>query len=182
MKTIGKRLLMAALVLVVAAGMLMPAGAAQAANVKKIKAVRNMNKAKAVKKGKTYCVTAGEYDGGFYYLKFKVPKTKTYKFTFSGLAIHGEDTAECTIYGSTAVWGYDEFDFFCGYTVDFSEGGTGETFWLCSEQAEENSVPDKSVPTASLQKRTGAVKLKKGDTVYVVFNFTELCDVMLKIK
>lgn len=181
MKTIGKRLVMAVLVLVVAAGMLIPAGAVQAANVKKIKAVRNIKKAKAVKKGKTYCVTAGEYDGGFYYLKFKAPKTKTYQFTFSGLTIHGEDSAECTTYGSTSVWGYDD-DFFCGRLVEFKEGGSGETFWLCSEEPAHYSEGREDDPTVSLAKRTGVLKLKKGDTVYITFNFIETCDVLFQVK
>lgn len=181
MKQILKRLAVVVLAFAVAVGVFTPS---QAQAAKKIKAVYGADHAKAVKKGKTYIVTSKEYvsEKGLTYIKFTAPKTGKYKFIFSGLTKHGEKTEECIMNGCLSLKAYDDYGYLSSIKLDFGKGQTGDTLYLCSEYSASISNPDEKNMYSYLPGRYAALKLTKGTTVYMAFNFIDTCDVKLQIK
>ena len=181
MKQMLKRLAVVVLAFAVAVGVFTPA---QAQAAKKIKAVYGEDNAKAVKKGKTYIVTSKQYFSGkgLTYIKFTAPKTGKYKFIFSGLTKHGEKTEECIMNGCVSLKAYDDYGYLSPIKLDFGKGQTGDTLYICSEYSGTIGDKDEKDMYEYLPGRFAALKLTKGTTVYIAFNFIDTCDVKLQIK
>ena len=130
-------------------------------------------KAAAVKKGNTKLKVTKE---GF--LKFKVPATKTYSFTFSGqtsaksfsnngYAYIMQPTTNA--YSSVVRLEHLEFK---------TTGGKTTTAWYHTK----NYASTEKTTGAFLAKRTCKVKLQKGQTIYLFIYFANKGTINLKIK
>ena len=115
--------------------------------------------AKTVKKGKmTLSVRSG-------YIKFKAPKAGTYSFAFSDIKAIGDSGAEVT--------GYAEFYDRNAYEIKDSKvrttGGKKASLYLCS--AAYTTSTKGIVKERYLKSRTGKIKLKKGQVIYIYMDF-----------
>lgn len=171
-----------ALAMILAAGIVMPV---QVQAAQKINAVYGEKKAQAVKKGKTYVVTSKKYLSrkGLTYLKFTAPKDGKYKFTFSGLTVHGKKTQECITAGSASLQRYEYGDSLSDIELDFGKGQKGYSIYLSSEYS---ASLDPSINPEDmfqyLPKRSVSLKLEKGAAIYIAFNFIDTCDINFSIK
>lgn len=138
----------------------------------------NMQKAKKVKKGTT-TVKVKKYSS---YTKFKAPKTKTYKFTFSSIKALKKGTRK--IFGGfvTCYKGSPTSH----KSLKFkTAGGKTYTLYLCTKAYRDvNTRYGSSTVSAytPLPKRTAKVKLKKGTTVYFQNCFSPSGGVSYKLK
>ncbi len=129
-------------------------------------------KAKTVKKGTT---TLKVSPSG--YVKFKVPKTKKYTFTFSSVKSNknpfnnGYAYIEIpkTQYNGTVYMEHQKFK---------TTGGETTTAWFHSAKY---ASTQKTV-SASIAKRSCKLKLTKGTTVYLYVSLAEKGSLKLKIK
>ena len=114
--------------------------------------------AAAVKKGTTdLTVRMGEG-----YLKFTAPSTKTYQFTFSDM------TGKYTMEGYVQFYKKASNNSVQTFNVS-TAGGKTDTLWLAINGIEHQGGKLKNRP---LQTRTGKVKLKKGQVIYMYYQAT----------
>ena len=118
-------------------------------------------KAATVKKGTTNLT----YSKGQGWVKFKAPSTKTYKFTFSNLKAKGGSNAYVSF---LRIWDYDNTGL--THTKVSTKGGKNEALFLCSN--DRATGKSGKVIYRALHSRTGKIKLKKGQTIYLYFNST----------
>jgi len=98
------------------------------------------------------------------YLKFTAPRTKMYKFTFSKV------TGKYTMDGYVQFYKQDRSDSRRVETFDVStSGGKTDTLFLAINGVKHQGGKLKDRP---LQKRTGKVKLKKGQVIYMYYQAT----------
>lgn len=150
---------------------------------KKVTSNYSYSKAPTVKTGTT-TVTAkpivnykknGDYHSKYSWVKFKAPKTGTYQFTISNYAVKGNKKQ--SVFGSILLM--------TGKTPKTllnvkTKGGKYYALYMCSAAAENVSGQVKT--TTFIKKRTGAVKLKKGQIVYLEFVNRETVNFKLNIK
>lgn len=192
MKKIGKisKLVCLGLAIALALTTLTPAAGIEAQAAKKVTTNYNYKKAPAVKTGTT-TVTARLYKSANYkkknlaavgFVKFTVPKTATYKFTFSKVAIKGNSSsyANGAITFYTGTGGASSI-YPTKYLKVKTEGGSTGTLWLCSSYL-GGAAPKKPKTGSFLTKRTATVKLKKGQVVYISFNNNKTNTYSLNIK
>ncbi len=117
-------------------------------------------KAATVKKGTTKLVIKK----GEGYVKFKAPKTKYYKFTFSNFK-----SKKFSSNGFIYIQKPDK------YSPEYSwqenvktKGGKSTTLWMSVNGYKHSG----KLLYRPLAKRTGKIKLKKGETVYIYFYFS----------
>ena len=138
------------------------------ANVTKVKniniynAIGNPSKTKktaaSVKKGQmTLYVNYG-------FLKFKAPKTKTYSFTFSKISPLADISAPLTGFAMF----YNSSMFMIKDSKVSTKGGKSATLNLSSKTGKVSSG---KVINRYLPSRTGKLKLKKGQVIYIYLNF-----------
>ena len=123
-------------------------------------------KALTVKKGTTKFKLKGESG----VLKFKATKTKKYSFKFSGMTHKTQDD-----YGFCAYVTFltpDKNSPKYSFDLDkklATKGGKTETLWLASKSYKHTISGTKAVDKP-IKTRTGTVKLKKGQVVYMYFS------------
>ena len=109
------------------------------------------------------------------YLKFTAPRTKTYKFTFSNV------TGKYTMDGYVQFYRMDKADKKHVETFNVStKGGKTDILYLAINGVEHQGGKLKTRP---LQKRTGSVKLKKGQVIYMYYQATpahSTCKLVIK--
>lgn len=117
------------------------------------------NKAATVKRGTTKLVIKK----GRGYVKFKAPKTKNYKFTFSNF----KDKKRNSV-GYIYIQKPDKYSpkYSFQETVK-TKGGKTTALWLSANGYKFGG----KVLYRPIAKRSGTIKLKKGETVYIYFNF-----------
>lgn len=167
MRIITKKIPMLFLAFVFAFGLMaVTASAAKKIPVKKLKnqgftttkSVAN-KKAVSVKKG-TYTIKMGTKSSG--YLKFKAPKTKSYKFTFSKLKTNTSYTCGHAYIMTDSKYGNG----YITYATMKTQGGSNSVLWLATKNS-STSVHKKDRFLAS---RYGTIKLTKGQVVYIYLN------------
>lgn len=131
-------------------------------------------KATKVKRGSSKLIVKG----GNGYIKFIAPKTKTYSFTFSGVKSTNGTGGSAFVEVQTP-YSYDSSYSFL--TKVKTKGGESNTLWLAYKgRTFPYYTNDLSRPIA---KRTGKVKLAKGQAVYFYFSGTRADTyVNLKVK
>lgn len=132
-------------------------------------------KAKTVKKGTTKLT----YSKGQGYIQFKAPKTATYSFTFSKVKATKKTANNAFVEFQKKDSSSPKYAFL---TDVKTKGGKTDTLWLSVNGAKFSggyyTALDK--PIAS---RTGKIKLKKGEKLYLYFyNSTGKTTTTLKIK
>ena len=94
------------------------------------------------------------------YLKFKAPKTKKYRFTFSGVKGTSCAYVEVLLRNKTNP----KYSFMEKVST---KGGKSETLWLSGNNA---TFSGKNVLTRPLSARSGTIKLTKGTWIYFFFS------------
>ena len=161
MKRTINRSLIAILAAIMMFGVAVPAFAAS-------KTVKNMEleyeealvkkKATTVKTGTTKLTVKG----GEGYIRFRAPKTKTYKFTFSNFK--AKDSVSCFVRFCYSDDGDLEF------LPVSTKGGKSAELWMAVNGADFTKVENiPSLVMTPLKSRTGSVKLKKNQNVYIYF-------------
>ena len=178
MKT-TKKVLTGVLMLAVMCVMLFSTSAfAKTTSVKKQKFTTKVSTVeKKVAKVKKGTVTL-KMKGGMGFVKFKAPKTAKYSFTLSNLKAGDYNNGFITGYKITS-WGSLSTS-----GVKFStKGGKTDTLWI-GTQASWDLRSDKTVNTGSIiPKRTGKIKLNKGETLYMYLYFGgETATVKMAVK
>lgn len=116
-------------------------------------------KAATVKKGTTKLTIKS----GCGFIKFKAPKTKKYKFTFS--QVKDKDN-----YGGSAFVGMLKKSKYSSSSITYTDvstkGGKYNTLWLSVNGGKYN---DENVKTRPIATRSGSLKLKKGEMFYMYF-------------
>ena len=186
MKT-KKKALLGILMLALMCMMLFPTSAfAKTKTVKNQKFVTKLStinkKAATVKKG-TVTLKMKSQEG---YIKFKAPKTKTYKFAFSNLKIltPGSDQIVHGHASGYMISPYNGKNVTSMYSRPFStKGGKNDTLFVTTNYC-WGLDPGKEVnENTSLPARTGKIRLKKGETLYFYLYFTSKnCSLKLKIS
>lgn len=171
-----KRLLAMLLVAIAIAAAINPVNA-QAKTKKKtitLKVVSNYDsqttakkKSTTVKTGYIYTVKLKQYMALSYggYLKFKAPKTKTYKFTVSGVK---HPVKKSILQGTVSFKNPTAYGFFPIYVK--TRGKKTDRLYV----AAKTYKPGFSDATNYYTSRTGTVKLKKGQTVYLNLDFNTM--------
>ncbi len=141
--------------------------------------------AKTVKKGKT-TVKITNKKGAVNCLVFKVPKTKTWKFTASGIKSYDKEG----LYGQTGEVSIGNLKG-KGYKMKV-RGGKSSNLAICTkshikarQEFEEkyHTTYGSSEPTQiRYTSRTGTVKLKKGEMVYITFQMQSVKSFNLNIE
>ena len=161
-KTLKRSLVMILATVLLIGTFAVTADAAAKKTVKKLSYNAEMStikkKATAVKKGTTNLT----YTKGQGFIKFTAPSKKTYSFTFSNLKAKGETSA----YVVFQVKDKDYPKFLIDAVVS-TKGGKTDALWLASTGSPESKKG--KVVDRFLHKRTGKIKLKKGETVYIYF-------------
>ena len=131
-------------------------------------------KAVTAKKGTQTVKLLGS--GGF--LKFKAPKTKTYTFTGYGVKKPSGEYSSYGYFYLMTVSGSGSYKYLKINNVK-TKGGKNTALYINSNK---NSTSGKKA-TRSLKSRSGSIKLKKGQTVYIYSWFTsKKTSYKLKIK
>ena len=123
----------------------------------KLKSAAVPKKAPVVKKG-TSVITMKKASG---FVKFKAPSTKTYKFTVSKLS-NKSKTFTSALVSLLKIGDDGRLDIATIKTY----GGKNDTMFIASNKVPEQLDKAKK-KDYFLVKRTGSVKLKKGDTIYL---------------
>lgn len=113
-------------------------------------------KAKKITKKGTYNIKVKTTDNYWYkgWMKFKAPKTATYSFVFSNVNSKKKPVSGYVL-GSFAT------EYGSWMPANFStKGGKSEYLYLASKKSYDR-----------LTKRTGKIKLKKGQEIYLYFEF-----------
>ena len=118
-------------------------------------------KATKVKKGTTN-LTLSKGQG---YIKFTAPSTKTYKFTFSNCKSK-KYTNNGFFSAQTPDKNSPSYSF---HTKVKTKGGKDSTLWLSFNGYKFTSSRYKTIERP-IAKRTGTIKLKKGQTIYFYLN------------
>ncbi len=123
--------------------------------------VSQIKKASTTLKKGTYNIRIKQFGGGAYrgYIKFVAPKAGTYSFTFSNCKTDDKKH----ILGSAFVQTPDKFGGLGGIIEFSTKGGKTNTLWMGSKK-------DPSYPEC-ITTRTGKVKLKKGQNIYLHVSF-----------
>lgn len=181
MKKILRRTLAILMALTLLCGFTVPLKAEAA--VKKITAKTNWAKSPKIKTGKNYLVTANEYEGSLYYVQFTAPKNGTYEFTFKNLTKHGESTKDVIMNGCVGINAF-QYDFETRPSTLKLKIGNEETYTLyLSSQYSWSLHPDAKIDAStSIPERKVKLKMSKGSTIYIDFNFIDKCDVELSVK
>ena len=119
-------------------------------------------KAVTVKKGTTnLTITKGEG-----WIKFKAPSTKTYSFTFSNLKTKNDGVIAYVDFKKQ-----DKYDKnWLTYVKVATKGGKTDALWLKSKDFSESTT---KLIYRPLNSRTGKVKLKKGEILYMYYSGRE---------
>ena len=182
-RTKGKKLVCLGLVIALLLTTFTPMASMEANAAKKVTSKYSYSKAPTVKTGTT-TVTAkpivtykenGKYNTKYSWAKFKAPKPGTYQFTVSDYSVKGNKKQ--VVFGSVLLW--------TGKTPKTTlnvktKGGKYYALYMCSSSA--NSASGKVKTTSFIKKRTGTVKLKKGQIVYFEFVNRETVTFKLNIK
>lgn len=120
-------------------------------------------KATKVKKGTTKLYIKK----GQGYVKFKAPKTKTYKFTISKCT-----SKKRNVSGYFYIMKPDSHSPKYSFITQVkTKGGKTGTLWLSANGYKSTSSDTLTKPLSS---RTGSIKLKKGQTVYLYISFLDV--------
>lgn len=181
MKTNFKKAIVLLMVLAFTAGFVAPLKAEAA--VKKVTAKTNFAKSPKVVTGKNYLVTAKKYDGELYYTQFTAPKKGTYVFTLKNLTKHGESTDDVIMNGCVNFEAFQYRSEKSPSPLKLKIGKeTGYTLYLCSQYSWTLKTGDDIDIYSYLPERKVSLKMEKGATVYIAYNFIDKCDVELNIK
>lgn len=143
----------------------------EASAASKVTAVTRDSKAKGVKRGTTVVTLpkATKKGSTYSYVKFKAPATKTYKITLSNLRKSGKSSdsdilaAHSSLYKRNS-WGLSSVNIKLN-------GKKTSVMYLCSTYSwsidRAYSSNKKITASTFLPSRTAAVKLKKGETLYI---------------
>lgn len=179
-----KKLLMAlALVLCVAAFVPATASVQAEAKTKTVTANKNYKKAPALKKGVTYKVKVNSKSKT--YLKFTAPASGTYKVTISNIASapkvkDGHDI----LYGGLYLRKKSEYSNYLFTQKIKTKGGSEYILNTTTQYCYSLSGKKKVTAYTSLPSRYGKIKLKKGETIYLEYMFSnksKKCTYNLKI-
>lgn len=168
-----KRALVAA-AFALAVAVLVPAtGSVEAQAAKKVTAQKNWKKAPTVKTGTTVVTVKKKpknLDALYTYVKFKAPKKGTYTFTVSSIKIKGEKPANSIACGDFIIQKPSADKKYLNSQKVKTEGGKTAFLAIGTKEMYEfsKSEGEKKV-NQFLTKRTGTLKLKKRETVYIMF-------------
>lgn len=181
MKRILKRTAALLMAFVLLGGFVVPLKAEAA--VKKITAKTSWSNSPKLNTGKNYLVTAKEYKKSLYYVRFTAPKNGTYVFTFKDLTKHGESTEDVIMNGTVGFKAF-QYDYEKEPSSVKLKQGKEETYSLsiCSRYSWSLHSDSKTDIYAYLPERQAKLKMSKGQTIYISFNFIDKCDVELNIK
>lgn len=122
--------------------------------------VRTLNKNAVTVKAGTTALTFAKGHG---YIKFTAPKSKTYKFVF--LNVKSKDSSRCAYASAQKAQVYNRnYASKCNLRL---ASGVSNTMWLSANGYKFSNYSGIEKPVA---KRTGSVKLEKGETIYFFFN------------
>ncbi len=169
---------------------LVPITSIEVQAVRKVTSSYKYKKAPAAKTGTTI-VTAKPYKGSnnnkkamtaVSWVKFTVPKTGTYQFTFSDYVV--KDKKDDIMFGVINMYTGISRWADSGYPQDYlkvkTNGGKSYSLYMCSPSAYVK--PAKVGKYDSLSSRTATVKLKKGQIVFISFNNSNTITCKMKIK
>ncbi|MBD5544942.1 MAG: hypothetical protein HDR01_12090 [Lachnospiraceae bacterium] len=187
-KSKSKLLVCLGLVMALVLTTVAPATSMEVQAAKKATTNYNYRKAPAVKTGTT-TITARPFKAsnskkknlaivGF--VKFTAPKTATYQFTVSKVAIKGKPGTYAN--GCVTFYtgmGSSSSRYPKSYLKVKTQGGKTDTLYVCSSSEYK---PAKITANTFITSRTATVKLKKGQVVYLDFNNGKTNTYSLTIK
>lgn len=133
----------------------------QAATAKK--AVTNYKKATAVKLGKKYTVTAKTTNKKYLaYVKFKAPKTGTFKVTIGNVHSKGLSSAKEIGFGTAYIGKSSAYGLLREKVK--TQYGKSSSLFLCTKYS---ATSGKKKVGSYLPSRYGKIKLKKGEVIYI---------------
>ena len=166
-----KKLLMAlALVLCVAAFVPATASVQAEAKTKKVTANKNYKKAPALKLGITYKVNSKNNT----LVKFKAPKTGTYKVTISNIATYPKvkGRADHNL-GNLYIRKPSSYGSYLMSQTVKTQGGKYRCLFTATKDSYNDFYKGRKVTTDTyLASRYGKIKLKKGETIYMDYSYT----------
>ena len=166
-----KKLLMAlALVLCVAAFVPATASVQAEAKTKKVTANKNYKKAPALKLGITYKVNSKNNT----LVKFKAPKTGTYKVTISNIATYPKvkGRADHNL-GNLYIRKPSSYGSYLMSQTVKTQGGKYRCLFTATKDSYNDFYKGRKVTTGTyLASRYGKIKLKKGETIYMDYFYT----------
>lgn len=157
------------------------------AAAKTVTANKNAKKCPQIKTGTT-TITAGKcVEAKRPYVKFKAGKKGTYYFTLSGLTKKGKDTSLYEERGTVNFCKMDRYGYMETLEVEQPEDGQtaaiGKTqnVLICSQLSYNNGLQERGMYN-HIPERTVAVELKKGETIYLGFQFVETCQIKVNVE